>query len=46
MELVDKNDDRFAERLRGIGPLGTLAVVVIFAANFELCLPLVCTIRS
>ena len=25
MELGDKNDDRFAERLRGMGPLGTLA---------------------
>lgn len=33
MELEDTNDDRFAERLRGFGPTGILAVVVIFAGN-------------
>lgn len=31
--------DRFAERLRGFGPVGVLAIVVIFAGNF-LFLPL------
>jgi membrane protease YdiL (CAAX protease family) len=34
MELVEKSHDRFAEDLRGFGPLGLLAVLVIFAGNF------------
>jgi membrane protease YdiL (CAAX protease family) len=36
MELVEKDHDRFADDLRGFGPLGILAVVVIFAGNFIL----------
>ena len=36
MELVEKNNDRFAEDLRGFGPLGILAMLIILAGNFIL----------
>ena len=33
MELVEKDHDSFAKDLRGFGPLGILAAVVIFAGQ-------------
>ncbi|MFN2493691.1 MAG: lysostaphin resistance A-like protein [Pyrinomonadaceae bacterium] len=33
MGLVDNNDERSAERLRGFGPVGILAMLVILAGN-------------
>jgi membrane protease YdiL (CAAX protease family) len=33
MALVNHNDDRFAERLRGFGPLGILAILITLAGN-------------
>jgi membrane protease YdiL (CAAX protease family) len=33
MQLINQHDDRFAEDLRGFGPLGILAFLVILAGN-------------